>query len=142
MKIVALIFFLSILIGILFVGGLIWFILRKSKAPRQGKRNFAGGSHYHGDETHHEPVDFDDDSAAFYGGNSLLEHQQSEARFFEESARDSATQNDYSYSHESYDASGAGAEPSYSSYDSGSSYSSSDSGSSSSDSGSSSSSSD
>ncbi len=151
MEIAILVFFLAIFGGVLFLLALVWFIFRRVEGSRSSNRNFAGGASY-GEHsgTRHDSIDSDDNNdAALFAGSALFANQDSENQNPEnqvhtEIAQDAATQSENTYSHESHGSGAAPAEPSYSSYDSGSSYdssSSSDSGSSSSDSGGSSSSS-
>ena len=150
MEIAILVFFIAIGGGVLFLLGLLWFIFRRIRKSRPGRRNFAGGSTNHGGE-YHQPqenlTDFDDDSGAIYVGGALSENQESENLSVSETAQDSPQQSGGAERHANRGEFGAPAETSYSessysSSDSGSSYDSgsgSDSGSSASDSGSSSS---
>ena len=145
MGIAALIFFIAILTGVLFLGGLIWFMFRRVRGSRSTNRNFAGNPTNHGG-AHNQPrrsFEDSDDNSAIYAGSALFGGQEAEKASQTETANDAPFQSGGEYAHENRGEWSAPAEPGY--YDSGSSYdsgSNSDSGSSSSDGGSSGSSSD
>jgi hypothetical protein len=122
MEIAILMFFFAIFIGVLFLGGLMWFIFRRARNRQQPPRQFSGNPN-HGSGAIHDSFDSDDDSGAIYTDYSTYDNRTFENQTAEAAAQDSAAQSEttepHAVRHEYVETSYT--ESSYSSYDSGAS---------------------
>lgn len=122
MTLAALVFFIAIFGGALFLLALIWFIFKRRGNSGSSNRNFSSGNY---NPHYRNSSDYDNDSNLGYVGGAMLASQETE------DLPTAPTQNDWQtvenlYSQESYDASASSFDSGSSSSDSGSSSSSSD----------------